>query len=131
MEISLKKWFSNSDGTTRYKVVVPAVAFLNCPVKEVHISAFFQVMKKEGEGYRLSLFGESREGWFESAGVVPTWLSWKDEVLNTANGIHQWSSPWMKKKELMSVLEKVVPMEISSWKNNALMQPEFRNLKLL
>lgn len=129
MEIKLKKWFANGD-TTRYKVVIPASEFVDYPYKEVQITAFFQVIKKEGIGYRLTLFGQSREGWLENCGVTPTGLSWKEETLNIANGINQWSSPWMKKKELMAVLEKAVPMEIDHWKYITVNNPVFSNLKL-
>ena len=130
MEIKFKKWFSNPDGKTRYKVVLPADNFANLPTKEVAIGLEFQVMKSEGQGYRLTLFGERRMGWLESVGVTPTGLSWKDETLNLANGIHQASTPWMKKKELVAVIEKIMPMEINSWRTNDLIKPHFRNLVL-
>ena len=130
MEISLKKWFSNPDGKTRYKVILPAENFVSLPTKFVAIGMEFQVMKSEGQGYRLTLFGERRMGWLESVGVTPTGLSWKDETLNLANGIHQASTPWMKKKELVAVIEKIMPMEINSWRTNDLIKPQFRNLEL-
>jgi hypothetical protein len=84
------------------------------------------VISRDGM-YRVSLFG-NREGWLEDAGVIPVGLSWKDEVLNTANGISQWSSPWMKKKEVIAVLEKLMPKEVASWRDNMLVKPEFSNL---
>ena len=81
-----------------------------------------------GSSVCVTLFGESREGWLECAGLNPTGLSWKDEVLNTANGINQFSTPWMKKKEVIEVLEKVMPFEVASWKKNMFIKDEFRNL---
>ena len=49
-------------------------------------------------------------------------------MLNTANGIDQFSTPWMKKKEVIEVLEKVMPFEVASWKKNMFIKDEFRNL---
>jgi hypothetical protein len=129
MEISLKKWFSNPDGKTRYKVILPAENFVSLPTKFVAIGMEFQVMKSEGQGYRLTLFGERRMGWLESVGVTPTGLSWKDEILNSTNS-HQASTPWMKKKDVMAVIEKIMPLEINSWRTNDLIKPHFRNLEL-
>ena len=129
MEIKLRKWFVNGD-KTRYKVMVPASEFTNLPTKEVAVGLEFQVIKAEGLGYRLTLFGERRMGWLESVGVTPTGLSWKDEVLNTANGISQFSTPWMRKKDVVSVIGKIMPLEIESWKSNDLIKPQFRNLEL-
>ena len=128
MIVKLKKWFTNlNEELTRYKVVLPAENFANCPGKEVLVSLGVQVIKGD-LGYRLTLFGESREGWLECAGLNPTGLSWKDEVLNTANGINQFSTPWMKKKEVIEVLEKVMPFEVASWKKSPFIKDEFRNL---
>jgi hypothetical protein len=129
MVIKFKKWFENN-GLTRYKIILPAENFKNLPGKELAISANFQVIKGE-EGYRLTLFGEGRDGWLENVGITPTGLSWKDETLNLANGIHQWSTPWLKKKDLLAVIEKIIPLEVASWKNNSLIKPEFRNLELV
>lgn len=129
MVIKFKKWFE-SDGLARYKVVLPAENFKSLPTKEVSFALGFQVLKGE-DGYRLTIFGEDKRGWLESTGVTPTGLSWKDETLNTANGITQWSTPWMKKKDLLAVVERLVPMEIASWRNNDLIKPQFRNVELL
>jgi hypothetical protein len=129
MEIKLKKWFVNGD-KTRYKVILPASDFEYLPTEQVIVGFEFQVMKCEDKGYRLTLFGERKMGWLEKVGVIPTGLSWKDEILNTANGIHQESTPWMRRKDLMSVIESVMPMEIESWKDNDLIKPHFRNLEL-
>ena len=35
---------------------------------------------------------------------------------------------WMKKKEVIEVLEKVMPFEVASWKKNMFIKDEFRNL---
>ena len=129
MDIKFKKWFTNGD-KTRYKVVLPSSDFTNLPTSEVSIGLEFQVIKGDG-GYRLTLFGERRKGWLESVGVTPTGLSWCDETLNLTNGISQWSTPWMRKKDLVAVIERIVPLEIASWRDNDLIKPQFRDLKLV
>ncbi len=135
MEIKLKKWFVNGD-KTRYKVVLPASNFVEFPegVKEVHFSANIQVVKDDSvpgtANYMLTLFGENRVQWLKDLGIKTTGLSWRREVLNTANGIHQATTEYMKKKDLIAVLEKVMPLEIIASNNNALTKPMFRNLTL-
>lgn len=135
MEIKLKKWFVNGD-KTRYKVVLPASNFVKFPegVKEVHFSANIQVVKDDSvpgtANYMLTLFGENRVQWLKDLGIKTTGLSWRREVLNTANGINQATTEYMKKKDLIAVLEKVMPLEIIVSNNNALTKPMFRNLTL-
>lgn len=135
MEIKLKKWFVNGD-KTRYKVVLPASNFVEFPegVKEVHFSANIQVVKDDSvpgtANYMLTLFGENRVQWLKGLGIKTTGLSWRREVLNTANGINQATTEYMKKKDLIAVLEKVMPLEIIASNNNALTKPMFRNLTL-
>ena len=135
MEIKLKKWFVNGD-KARYKVVLPANNFVEFPegVKEVHFSAGIQVVKDDSvpgtANYMLTLFGENRVQWLKDLGIKTTGLSWQREVLNTANGISQATTEYMTKKDLISVLEKVMPLEIIASNNNALTKPMFRNLTL-
>lgn len=135
MEIKLKKWFVNGD-KTRYKVVLPASNFVKFPegVKEVYFSANIQVVKDDSvpgtANYMLTLFGENRVQWLKDLGIKTTGLSWRREVLNTANGINQATTEYMKKKDLIAVLEKVMPLEIIVSNNNALTKPMFRNLTL-
>lgn len=135
MEIKLKKWFVNGD-KTRYKVVLPASNFVEFPegVKEVHFSAGIQVVKDDSvpgtANYMLTLFGENRVQWLKDLGIKTTGLSWQREVLNTANGINQATTEYMSKKDLISVLEKVMPLEIIASNNNSLTKPMFRNLTL-
>ena len=135
MEIKLKKWFVNG-GKTRYKVVLPASNFVEFPenVKEVCFSAGIQVIKDDSvpgtANYMLTLFGEDRVQWLKDLGIKTTGLSWQRETLNTANGISQATTEYMKKKDLIAVLEKVMPLEIIASNNNALTNPIFRNLAL-
>ena len=135
MEIKLKKWFVNGD-KTRYKVVLPASNFVKFPegVKEVYFSANIQVVKDDSvpgtANYMLTLFGENRVQWLKDLGIKTPGLSWRREVLNTANGINQATTEYMKKKDLIAVLEKVMPLEIIVSNNNALTKPMFRNLTL-
>ena len=123
MEISLRLWFGNDD-YIRYKIVLPADNFTNCPTKEVRITSGLQVIKS-AMGYRLTTFGDSRRGWLAMAGVVPTGKSWDDGDKRYSI---QDSTPWMKKKDLIAVLERIIPMEIATWDGNALIKEEFRNL---
>ena len=135
MEIKLKKWFVNGE-KTRYKVVIPASNVVKFPegVKEVYFSANIQVVKDDSvpgtANYMLTLFGENRVQWLKDLGIKTTGLSWRREVLNTANGINQATTEYMKKKDLIAVLEKVMPLEIIVSNNNALTKPMFRNLTL-
>ena len=134
MEIKLKKWFENPDGKTRYKVVVPAENFVECPTKEVHFTAGIQVVKDDTienpAKYNLTLFGEQRVQWLKDLGILTTGLSWQRETLNIANGITQATTIYMKKKDIVAVLEKVMPLEIADMGNNPMTKPEFCNLKL-
>lgn len=135
MEIKLKKWFVNGD-KTRYKVVLPASNFVKFPegLKEVRFSANIQVVKDDSvpgtANYMLTLFGENRVQWLKDLGIKTTGLSWRREVLNTANGINQATTEYMKKKDLIAVLEKVMPLEIIASNNNVMTKPMFRNLTL-
>lgn len=135
MEIKLKKWFVNGD-KTRYKVVLPASNFVEFPekVKEVHFSAGIQVIKDDSvpgtANYMLTLFGENRVQWLKDLDINTTGLSWQRETLNIANGINQATTEYMKKKDLISLLEKVMPLEIIASNNNAMTKPMFRNLTL-
>lgn len=134
MEVKLKKWFENPDGKTRYKVVVPAENFVECPTKEVHFTACIQVVKDDTidnpAKYNLTLFGEQRVQWLKDLGIPTTGLSWQRETLNIANGINQATTEYMKKKDLISLLEKVMPLEIGEMSKNPMTKPEFCNLKL-
>ena len=62
--------------------------------------------------------------------VNTTGLSWQRETLNIANGITQATTIYMKKKDIVAVLEKVMPLEIADMGNNPMTKPEFCNLKL-
>ena len=125
MTIKFKKWFDNGE-YTRYKVVLPAENFTNCPTKEVRIDSSFQVISK-GNEYRVTTFGETRNGWLERAGVAPTGLDWSD----SEKGVGQWSSPWMKKKDLLVVLERLIPLEIATYRDNPFIKEQFRNIELV
>ena len=135
MEIKLKKWFVSGD-KTRYKVVLPACNFIEFPadVKEVYFTAGIQVVKDDSisgtANYVLTLFGENRVQWLKDLGILTTGLSWKGEPLDPANGISQATTEYMKKKDLIAVLEKVMPLEITNSNNNEMTKPIFKNLKL-
>lgn len=126
MEIKFKKWFENAE-YTRYKIVLPADNFTNCPTKEVRITSGLQVLSGEN-GYRLTTFGDIRRGWLESVGITPTGLAWDDG--DTRYSI-QSSTPWMKKKDLVAVLEKIMPLEMATWKSRTDIKGMFRNLTLV
>ena len=100
----------------------------------MYFSANIQVVKDDSvpgtANYMLTLFGENRVQWLKDLGIKTTGLSWRREVLNTANGINQATTEYMKKKDLIAVLEKVMPLEIIVSNNNALTKPMFRNLTL-
>lgn len=125
MEISLRLWFGNDD-FIRYKIALPADNFTNCPTKEVRITDGLQVIKS-AMGYRLTTFGDNRRGWLAMAGVVPTGKAWDDGDKRYSI---QDSTPWMKKKDLIAVLERVIPMEIATWADNQGIKEQFRNLKI-
>ena len=135
MEIKLKKWFVSGD-KTRHKVVLPACNFIELPdhVKEVYFTAAIQVVKDDSvpgtANYVLTLFGENRVQWLKDLGILTTGLSWKGESLDPANGISQATTEYMKKKDLIAVLEKVMPLEITNSNNNEMTKPMFKNLKL-
>ena len=132
--MKLKKWFENPDGKTRYKISLPAENFVECPVSEVEFTACLQVVKDDtiesNEKYNFTVFGKERVEWFKELGVKTTGLSWQKETLNIANGIDQATSVYMKKKDIVELLERFMPYEIENLKYNALVKPEFSNLKL-
>ena len=134
MVVKLKKWFENPDGKTRYKISLPAENFVECPVSEVEFTACLQVVKDDtiesNEKYNFTVFGKERVEWFKELGVKTTGLSWQKETLNIANGIDQATSVYMKKKDIVELLERFMPYEIENLKYNALVKPEFSNLKL-
>lgn len=119
MEIKLKKWFSNPDGKTRYKIVLPQSDFVEgtCPTKEVCLTGYIQVVKddtiKGSAKYNLTLFGEERVKYLEQLNIPTTGLSWQRETLNVATGIHQATTEYMKKADLLAVLEKVLRLEFA------------------
>lgn len=136
MEIKLKKWFTNPDGKTRYKIVLPQSDFVEgtCPTKEVRVTADFQVVKDDtitgSAKYNLTLFGEERVKYFQELGIPTTGLSWQREALNVANGITQATSEYMKKAELLAVLEKVLRLEFTGEKYSTVFKTYFKGLKL-
>jgi hypothetical protein len=137
MDIKLKKWFSNPDGKTRYKIVLPQSDFVEgtCPTKEVHLTANIQVVKDDtiqgSAKYNLTLFGEERAKYLERLNVPTTGLSWQREALNVANGITQATTEYMKKGDLLAVLEKVLRLEFADTeKYSNVFKTYFKGLKL-
>ncbi len=134
MVVKLKKWFENPDGKTRYFIALPGENFVECPTAEVLFSANIQVVKDDtiegNKKYNITLFGKERVEWLKELGIPTTGLSWQRETLNTANGITQATTEYMQKKDAVAVLEKIMPLEVEFARNNALIKPEFRNLKL-
>lgn len=135
MEIKLKKWLSNPDGKTRYKVVLPGSNFVERPTKEVYFTNCVQVVKDNTidspAKYSLTLFGEDRVNLLKELGIKTTELSWQRTTLNIANGINQATTEYMKKKDIISLLEKVMTFEVEYSKRIGIMEPEFRNLVLV
>ena len=134
MNARLQKWFSNPDGQTRYRIILDADEFVECPTKFVRFSAGLQVVSDSRcdtpARWQLTVFGEERVQWFVDLGVEIESLPWEKEVLNTANGIHRADSKYMRKKDLMELLNKVMVREVEYMGRNALTMPQFRNLKL-
>lgn len=134
MNARLKKWFSNPDGKTRYKVVLDADNFIDCPVKEVHFSNGIQVVKDDNsplaEKWSLTVFGEERVNWFVEFQIPIDALPWEKNTIAIANGIKRADTPYMKKAEIVAILNKIMVREVESMSHNALAKPEFRNLKL-
>lgn len=134
MNARLEKWFSNPDGKTRYKIAVDADNFVECPVKKVVFSAGLQVVKDDNAQttarWSLTVFGEERVKWFAEFGIPVEALPWEKNTICIANGIHRADTPYMRKPELMEIINKIMVREVEYMGRNLLTKPEFRDLKL-
>lgn len=134
MNARLEKWFSNPDGKTRYKIAVDAENFVECPVKKILFSAGLQVIKDDAipfpEKWSLTVFGNQRVQWFVDLQIPIDTLPWEKQTLDTANGIRRADTPFMKKKDLVDIINKIMVKEIEHNKVNPNVKPEFRNLVL-
>lgn len=126
MIIKFKKWFEEG-GFTRYKIVLPAENFTNCPTTQVILS-IPQIVKGEN-GYRITLFGKGFEGFLERLGITPTGYTWDDEKPVGTRCV-SFSTPWLKKKDILAILENLLPMLFDSWAYNQWVKPQFQDLKL-
>ena len=134
MNARLEKWFSNPDGKTRYFIVLDADEFVECPVKKVKFSAGLQVVKDDTiqstSRWSLTVFGEERVKWFADLQIPVDTLPWEKNTIAIANGIKRADTPYMKKSQITDILNKIMVREVESMSHNALVKPEFRNLKL-
>lgn len=134
MNARLEKWFSNPDGKTRYKIAVDAENFVECPVKKILFSAGLQVIKDDSipfpEKWSLTVFGNQRVQWFVDLQIPIGTLPWEKQTLDTANGMRRADTPFMKKKDLVDIINKIMVKEIEYNKVNPNVKPEFRNLAL-
>jgi hypothetical protein len=133
MNARLEKWFTNGD-KTRYKIAVDAENFVDCPTKKVLFSAGLQVVKDDAiqstAKWSLTVFGEERVKWFAELGIPVDCLPWEKNTIAIANGIKRADTPYMKKAELISILENLMEREVEYMEVNAMIKPEYRNLKL-
>ena len=133
MEIKLEKWFTNGD-KTRYKIALGADNFVECPVKKILFSNGLQVVKDDSaptsSRWSLTVFGEERVKWFAEMQIPVEALPWEKNTISIANGIKRADTPYMKKAELISVLESLMEREVKYMGRNVMIKPEYRNLKL-